>query len=94
MGVKHLKKKAKSDNIILLEVTKRICSGHIGVSPSGKATDSDSVIREFESLHPSQEKPVEHPRCCMVSLFLYKILCFSENESFLAYPIKIERNGN
>ena len=27
----------------------------IGVSPSGKATDSDSVIREFKSLHPSQE---------------------------------------
>ena len=28
----------------------------IGVSPSGKATDSDSVIRGFESLHPSQSK--------------------------------------
>ena len=28
---------------------------NIGVSPSGKATDSDSVIRVFESLHPSQE---------------------------------------
>ena len=27
----------------------------IGVSPSGKATDSDSVIRVFESLHPSQK---------------------------------------
>ena len=27
----------------------------MGVSPSGKATDSDSVIREFESLHPSQK---------------------------------------
>ncbi len=27
----------------------------IGVSPSGKATDSDSVIREFKSLHPSQK---------------------------------------
>ena len=25
------------------------------MSPSGKATDSDSVIREFESLHPSQK---------------------------------------
>ena len=24
-----------------------------GVSPSGKATDSDSVIREFKSLYPS-----------------------------------------
>ena len=27
-----------------------------GVSPSGKATDSDSVIREFKSLYPSQEE--------------------------------------
>ncbi len=26
----------------------------IGVSPSGKATDSDSVIRRFESCYPSQ----------------------------------------
>ena len=29
---------------------------HIGDSPSGKATDSDSVIRVFESLRPSQQK--------------------------------------
>ena len=28
-------------------------ASNIGVSPSGKATDSDSVIREFKSLHPS-----------------------------------------
>ena len=28
-------------------------SKHIGVSPSGKATDSDSVIRWFESSYPS-----------------------------------------
>ena len=28
----------------------------IGASPSGKATDSDSVIRVFESLRPSQIK--------------------------------------
>ena len=27
----------------------------IGVSPSGKATDSDSVIRRFESCYPSQQ---------------------------------------
>ena len=31
---------------------------HIGDSPSGKATDSDSVIRVFESLIPSHEKSV------------------------------------
>ena len=27
---------------------------NVGVSPSGKATDSDSVIRRFESCYPSQ----------------------------------------
>ena len=27
---------------------------HTGVSPSGKATDFDSVTRRFESCHPSQ----------------------------------------
>ena len=36
----------------------------IGVSPSGKATDSDSVIRRFESCYPCQVDPlaqsVEH----------------------------------
>ena len=32
---------------------------NIGDSPSGKATDSDSVIRVFESLIPSQTK--SHP---------------------------------
>ena len=26
----------------------------VGVSPSGKATDSDSVMRRFESCYPSQ----------------------------------------
>ena len=29
---------------------------HNGVSPSGKATDSDSVIRRFESCYPSSER--------------------------------------
>ena len=36
----------------------------IGVSPSGKATDSDSVMRRFESCYPCQNDPlaqsVEH----------------------------------
>ena len=27
---------------------------NVGVSPSGKATDSDSVMRRFESCYPSQ----------------------------------------
>ena len=30
----------------------------VGVSPSGKATDSDSVIRRFESCYPSQFFPI------------------------------------
>ena len=30
---------------------------NIGVSPSGKATDSDSVIRWFESSYPSHCEP-------------------------------------
>ncbi len=30
---------------------------HIGVSPSGKATVSESVMRWFESIYPSQSKP-------------------------------------
>ena len=29
---------------------------HNGVSPSGKATDSDSVIRRFESCYPSSSQ--------------------------------------
>ena len=39
----------------------------IGVSPSGKATDSDSVIREFKSLHPSQKKQFDF---CRVAFLL------------------------
>ena len=33
-----------------------------GVSPSGKATDSDSVIRAFESLYPSHQNLRFHLR--------------------------------
>ena len=29
-----------------------------GVSPSGKAMDSDSIMRRFESCHPDQQKPL------------------------------------
>ena len=31
-----------------------------GVSPSGKAMDSDSIIRRFESCYPSQEYRFVH----------------------------------
>ena len=40
---------------------------YIGASPSGKATDSDSVIRVFESLRPSQKYST--PKRCAVFLF-------------------------
>ena len=41
----------------------------IGDSPSGKATVSDSVIREFESLIPSQKK--DQVTCDLVFFQLY-----------------------
>ena len=39
---------------------------HNGVSPSGKATDSDSVMRRFESCYPSQHISSEEksPELC------------------------------
>ena len=38
----------------------------VGVSPSGKATDSDSVMRRFESCYPSQMQSSEEksPELC------------------------------
>ena len=52
-AVKQLIKKKRFD--IMQKVEKLI-----GVSPSGKATDSDSVIREFKSLHPSQKCTISY----------------------------------
>ena len=42
--------------ITQVKVTGNRYEMNIGASPSGKATDSDSVIRVFESLRPSQQK--------------------------------------
>ena len=39
----------------------------VGVSPSGKATDSDSVMRRFESCYPSQKEGSERK---------LRVLCF------------------
>ena len=36
---------------------------NIGVSPSGKATDSDSVIRWFESSYPSHGYHILYKEC-------------------------------
>ncbi len=52
---------------------------HNGVSPSGKATDSDSVIRRFESCYPSFESPKR--------LSFFMLLC-----SFLQAQIKTGGN--
>ena len=48
---------------------------NIGVSPSGKATDSDSVIRWFESSYPSQFESCYH--YLITTLFF---LCFCYNK--------------
>ena len=50
-------KEKKFDKITQVKGTRVL---HIGASPSGKATDSDSVIRVFESLRPSHEKDIPH----------------------------------
>ena len=44
----------------------------VGVSPSGKATDSDSVMRRFESCYPSQEEGSERK---------LRVLCISREVS-------------
>ena len=51
---KRLQKCEKFDKITQVKGRKKRL--HIGDSPSGKATDSDSVIRVFESLIPSHKK--------------------------------------
>ena len=40
-------------SIIYFAIALERCKMNIGVSPSGKATDSDSVIRWFKSSYPS-----------------------------------------
>ena len=53
--------------ITQVKVVNEFHTKNIGASPSGKATDSDSVIRVFESLRPSQKHST--PRRCAVFLF-------------------------
>lgn len=38
-----------------------IYTNNVGVSPSGKAMDSDSIMRRFESCYPSQKRDAEFP---------------------------------
>ena len=51
-----------------------------GVSPSGKATDSDSVMRRFESCYPSQEEDSE--RKLRVLYFSRKVSIFNDSGDF------------
>ena len=48
----------KSENFDKITQVKGTRVLHNGASPSGKATDSDSVIRVFESLRPSHKKDI------------------------------------
>ena len=50
---------------------------NIGDSPSGKATDSDSVIREFKSLIPSQKRS----NFCLPKVTSFFIHCESDGIS-------------
>ena len=56
----------------------------IGVSPSGKATDSDSVIRVFESLRPSHGHYILY-----VEILDHNIWCFY----FSTKLSKVAKNG-
>lgn len=50
-----------------------------GVSPSGKATDSDSVIRRFESYYPSHSK---ERICTAGAIFIMSYWILSNSDCF------------
>ena len=52
----------------------------VGVSPSGKATDSDSVMRRFESCYPSQKEGSE--RKLRVLYFSREVSIFTRYSDF------------
>ena len=56
-ALKRLQKVKKFAKITQVKVAGKTVK-YNGASPSGKATDSDSVIRVFESLRPSQKMQV------------------------------------
>ena len=67
----------------------------IGVSPSGKATGFDPVIRWFESSHPSQNRQV----AIFSDFFFYlqalnmvRVLCFSKSSFFSLTRTHISKN--
>ena len=58
---------------------------HIGLSPSGKATVFDTVIRWFESSQPSQNKQVARNSdffFILQALNLVRVQCFSKSSFF------------
>ena len=56
----------------------------VGVSPNGKATDSDSVISRFESLYPSFELD-RAPAICMSRSWCFLLAeIFSFQEKYFA----------
>ena len=50
---------------LLCDIILGVVNDNIGMSPSGKALDFDSSIRQFKSGHPSQHKGVPNwvPLC-------------------------------
>ena len=65
------------------------------MSPSGKAADSDSAIRWFESSHPSQNRQVAIFSDFFVilqSLNLVRVQCFSKDLFFSPTRTHVSKN--
>ena len=54
------------------------------MSPSGKATDSDSVIRGFKSLHPSQK--IRQVSTCRIFLSIAKAMAYHHALACISSP--------
>ena len=68
---------------------------HIGLSPSGKATVFDTVIRWFESSQPSQNRQVARNSdffFILQSLILVRVQCFSKSSFFSPTRTHISKN--
>ena len=62
----------------------------VGVSPSGKARDFDSLIREFKSCHPNQSKSKAQWLCFFIEKQMPFATCFSpspKNIHFSGAPV-------
>ncbi len=66
-----------------------------GVSPSGKATGFDPVIRWFESSHPSQNRQVARNSdffFILQALNMVRVQCFSKSPFFSPTRTHISKN--